>query len=407
MNKLTITRENGNIGRTAPGEDHVSGLLFILPSADTQFIKKAADRNATFAIGPDTLKDEERFQNDSAPFYEIVNYHVDEAFRANPAISLYLRMALLGTSADYTAVCTQIQTMQRDCGGRLRQIAVIDCLNNASMSVAQRFIGEIQVAIEACDTEQNAPLSVLYSPIMKLNSSDTQSVTQFPGLTSSDKIIGCEGVSVLIGADLGDERARAIFGTFGSYPGIGGLALGLLSAAGVHESIGWAKKFPTGITTPGFVTGEAYTALNNTLIEALDEVGYIFPVTYPGVAGVYLNDSHVMTAPTDDYAHIENVRTMDKAVRGIRAALTPELGGNIYIDASTGKMQPYTVEHLKTVAGRTLENMEKAGELSGYAVEIDPEQNVLATSTVDIKIKKVDVGVMRNIRLSIGNVTAL
>lgn len=406
MNKLTITRENGNIGRTAPGEDHVSGLLFILPSNSSMFIKKPADRNATFAIGPDTLKDEERFENDSAPFYEIVNYHVDEAFRANPAISLYLRMVLL-PSTDTSTVGTQIQRMQRDCGGRLRQIAVIDCLNNASMSVKQSFIGEIQAAIEACDTEQNAPLSVLYSPIMGATSSDGQSVSQFPDNNTSDAAIGCEGVSVLIGADLGDERARAIFGTFGSYPGIGGLALGLLSAAGVHESIGWVKKFPTGITTPGFVTGEAYTALNNALIEELDAAGYIFPVTYPGVAGVYLNDGHVMTAPTDDYAYIENVRTMDKAVRGIRAALTPELGGNIYIDASTGKMQPYTVEHLKTVAGRTLENMEKAGELSGYAVEIDPEQNVLATSTVDIKIKKVDVGVMRNIRLSIGNVTAL
>lgn len=406
MNKLTITRENGNIGRTAPGEDHVSGLLFILPSNSSMFIKKPADRNATFAIGPDTLKDEERFENDSAPFYEIVNYHVDEAFRANPAISLYLRMVLL-PSTDTSTVGTQIQTMQRDCGGRLRQIAVIDCLNNVENSVKQSFIGEIQGAIEACDTEQNAPLSVLYSPIKGATSSDGQSVSQFPDNNTSDAVIGCEGVSVLIGADLGDERARAIFGTFGSYPGIGGLALGLLSAAGVHESIGWVKKFPTGITTPGFVTGEAYTALNNALIEELDAAGYIFPVTYPGVAGVYLNDSHVMTAPTDDYAYIENVRTMDKAVRGIRAALTPELGGNIYIDASTGKMQPYTVEHLKTVAGRTLENMEKAGELSGYAVEIDPEQNVLATSTVDIKIKKVDVGVMRNIRLSIGNVTAL
>ncbi|MBR2881420.1 MAG: DUF2586 family protein [Prevotella sp.] len=406
MNKLTITRENGNIGRTAPGEDHVSGLLFILPSADTQFIKKAADRNATFAIGPDTLKDEERFENDAAPFYEIVNYHVDEAFRANPAISLYLRMVLL-TTTDTSTVGTQIQTMQRDCGGRLRQIAVIDCLNNVETSVNPLIMSQMQRAIEACDTELNAPLSVLYSPIKGATSSDGQSVSQFPPNSTSDAVIACEGVSVLIGADLGDERSRAIFGTFGSYPGIGGLALGLLSAAGVHESIGWVKKFPTGITTPGFVTGEAYTALNNALIEELDAAGYIFPVTYPGVAGVYLNDSHVMTAPTDDYAHIENVRTMDKAVRGIRAALTPELGGNIYIDASTGKMQPYTVEHLKTVAGRTLENMEKAGELSGYAVEIDPEQNVLATSTVDIKIKKVDVGVMRNIRLSIGNVTAL
>ena len=46
--------------------------------------------------------------------------------------------------------------------------------------------------------------------------------------------------------------------------------------------------------------------------------------------------------------------------------------------------------------------MEKAGELSGYKVEIDPEQDVLSTSTVEIVIKQVAVGVMRKIRVRIG-----
>lgn len=84
------------------------------------------------------------------------------------------------------------------------------------------------------------------------------------------------------------------------------------------------------------------------------------------------------------------------------AYLIPELGGNVYVDADTGKLASYTVAHLETVAGHALEDMEKAGELSGYKAEIDPDQDVAASSTVDIVLKKVAVPVMRHVRIKIG-----
>ena len=72
------------------------------------------------------------------------------------------------------------------------------------------------------------------------------------------------------------------------------------------------------------------------------------------------------------------------------------------MDATTGKLETYVVEDLQLTASRALETMEKAGELSGYAVEIDPEQNVLATSTVEMVIKNVAIGVMRKLNIKIG-----
>ena len=93
-----------------------------------------------------------------------------------------------------------------------------------------------------------------------------------------------------------------------------------------------------------------------------------------------------MDAAISDYNAIELVRTMDKACRGIRTYLTPELGGNVYIDASTGKLQSYTTSYLETTANKAFEDTEKAGELSGYEASIDPEQDVLSTSTVEVVI---------------------
>ena len=109
-----------------------------------------------------------------------------------------------------------------------------------------------------------------------------------------------------------------------------------------------------------------------------------------------------MDLPTSDYATIERVRTMDKAIRNIRAYLLPELGANVYIDPDTGKLQAYSVAHLETIAGRALEDMQKAGELSGYKVFVDPTQNVLATSTIEFVIKELPVGVIRKMQVNIG-----
>ena len=136
-------------------------------------------------------------------------------------------------------------------------------------------------------------------------------------------------------------------------------------------------------------------------MEALDAARYLFFVTYDGIAGAYFNDSHTMDSPTSDYAYIENVRTMDKAVRGVRTYTQPKLGRPLKVDATTGKLETYVVEDLQLTASLALETMEKAGELSGYAVEIDPEQNVLATSTVEMVIKNVAIGVMRKLNIKI------
>lgn len=385
MNNLTITRQNGNVPKSLAGEDHISGFIAYLTSAEIPEAFKIEHVQAVSTI--DTAEAAGITADAESWSVRVLHYHLSEMFRVNPGISLYLGIFAKPETYNFT----EIKTVQNYSSGRIRQMAIWA----GDVALAADDLVKIQGVADALD-EENAPLSVLYAP-------KVADVTKLPAdVAGGNK---CR-VSVVIaqagsgdGADLYVDDSNKTVKTSVSAIGI---VLGLLSAAAVHQSIGWVKNFPTGVNVPAFGDGKLLRDLDKAVIEQLDSERYIFFRTYPGISDSYVNDSHTMDDATSDYAMIESVRTMDKAVRGIRTYLIPELGGNIYIDADTGKMQSYSVTHLQTTAGKALEDMEKAGELSGYAVEIDPEQDILSTSEVEVVIKQVAVGVMRKIKVKIG-----
>ena len=384
MHKLEINRENGNVPKNLAGEDHVTGLLFYMAEAEIPAAFKTDRVQAISTL--DRAKALGITADAGSWALKVLHYQLSEIFRVNPGVSLYV--GLFAKADSYTFA--EIKTVQNYAGGRIRQMGVW-CGEKA---FAAADVVAIQGMAAALDLV-NAPLSVLYAP----------KVASVSGLPGEAAVAGQSRVSVIIG-QAGSGRGAELYNdsenTSKSTVSCLGVMLGLLSGAAVHQSISWVKEFPTGITVPAFGDGTLYRNCDKALIEQLDASRYIFLVTYPAVSGSYVNDSHTMDVATSDYAYIEAVRVMDKAVRGVRTYLTPELGGNVYIDSSTGKMQSFSVAHLETTANKALEEMEKAGELSGYKVEIDPEQDVLSTSMVEIVIKQVAVGVMRKIKVKIG-----
>lgn len=392
MNRLTINRENGNVPKALEGEDHVSGLVFytdVLPTAkegvdgfsDAERIKAISTIDKAEAMGITA--------NAEAWDIRVLHYQLNEAFRLNAGISLYV--GIFEQSEDFT----EIKTLQNYSDGRLRQVGIWA----GSRALAADDLTAIQAVADALDKE-NAPLSVIYSP----------KVAAVNGLPTNLAKAGLNRVSVVIaqaGSGTGAELYADVKNTNKASVGIIGVALGVLSAAKVHQAISWVGGFPTGVTLPAFADGTLYRSVDKAAIEQLDEARYIFLTTYPGIAGSYISDSHTMDEATSDYAYIEAVRVMDKAVRDIRVYVTPELGGNVYIDAESGKLQPYSCAHLETVAGLALEQMAKDGEISGYSVAVDPEQDVLSTSTIEIVVKIVQAGVTRKINVKIGYTKSL
>jgi hypothetical protein len=385
---LTIVRQNGNVPKSQNGQDHVSGFVAYLLEADIPAAFKAEPVQAVSTI--DKAEELGITADATAWSVKMLHYQLEEVFRINPSITLYVGLFSKPESMTFQ----ELKTVQNYAEGAIRQMAI---WNGDTAPTADNIV-KLESVADSLDTE-NAPLSMLYAPL----------VSNYKNLPSN-LATNNPRVSVVIaqagsgtGAELYKSKDNKTKATVSAI----GVALGTLSKAAVHQCIAWVKNFPSGISMPALGDGTLVRTIDKGELEKLDTNRYLFLNNVVGVAGSYWNDSHTMDSPTSDYAAIESVRTMDKAVRGIRTYLTPELGGNVYIDPDTGKLQSYTVSHLETTANIPLEEMEKAGELSGYKAEIDAEQDVLSTSTIEVTIKNVPVGVVRKFKVKIGFVKSL
>ena len=392
MNSLEIKRQNGNVPKSLPGQDHVSGMIFYVNEADNPEDFKA---EAVQAVSTIDAAEALGITSDATSWAaRVMHYQLSEVFRINNGITLYV--GIFTKPAAHTFA--ELATVQNYADGAIRQFGIWDGLTE----LTKENVTLLQSQADALDLN-NAPVSVGYAPSLK---GGYQALpTDIAGAAPRVSVIiaqpgGTNDTGALLFAEATNQTTKNAVSCIGVW-------LGHVSAAAVHESISWVKKFPSGISLPAFSDGTLVRSVDKAWLEKLDTARYLFLTPIVGVSGSYWNDSHNMDAAISDYNAIELVRTMDKACRGIRTYLTPELGGNVYIDANTGKLQSYTVAYLETVANKALEDMEKAGELSGYEAKIDPEQDVLSTSTVEVVIKNVPVGVIRKMKVKIGYVKSL
>ena len=398
LNDIIFQKQNGGMGRRSANEDVISGLVLsmngkltggdlsqfdpVSVGADTLYMAKLTFYEQLLNLYGIDKTDTPATDTEKAN--NAIDYHVSEFFRMSPTGTLYAAVRLTGevTGAD-------IQAVQNYAGGVIRQMGL--------MTESDANIADYQTAATALEAD-HCPLSIVFT-----TDGTGQLLTDF--IATNTKIVaGRCNVSELIGCDLSPallQRLGTTAGTFGAY-GCIGTALGALSAASVHESIAWVGKFPLSLVLPGFITGELIKTVPTSTQSLINDGRYIFVRTHAGIANNYFNDSFTYDLTTSDYAFIENERTIDKAVRGIRSYMLPTLNAPIYVDADTGKLRADTVAVLENTAGKALEEMEKAGELSGYRAEIDPEQNIIATSQLEIIIRNVPVGVLRRVLIKIG-----
>jgi hypothetical protein len=79
-----------------------------------------------------------------------------------------------------------------------------------------------------------------------------------------------------------------------------------------------------------------------------------------------------------------------------------KVSGPIYINPTTGRISEDSIALLEAIGAIPLEQMERDGEISGFKIYINTEQEVLTTSSLQVTIKIVPVGVLREIVVNLG-----
>ena len=184
-----------------------------------------------------------------------------------------------------------------------------------------------------------------------------------------------------------------------------GATLGNVSFAKVNESIAFVSKFNlvtgTGLDEVAFATGDLFKDISTNLKDSLNDFHYTFLRKLDGVSGTFNSDSFTAISITSDFATIENNRTMDKAVRDINTNVLPLLNSPLFVNED-GTLREDTISLFRNSADKPLVDMLAGDEISARKVTIDPSQNVLASSVLNIGVLIVPVGVARNIVFNIG-----
>uniref|UniRef100_UPI0039A65886 DUF2586 family protein n=1 Tax=Ornithobacterium rhinotracheale TaxID=28251 RepID=UPI0039A65886 len=386
MNGVKFIRENGGLGRSLASEDATSGLIVYGETAVEKALILSIEDLEALSV--------------TAESHPVLHYHVSEFFRINLGAKLYIQ-AVESSDQNYT----EVKVLQNFAQGKIRQIAVCD-FKTASSNL-QTCVKKLQSIAQEL-SQRITPISVLLS--LKIESAE---MTSLPDLHTMES----DKVSVIIGQD-GAGRGNFLHQTHPSLSCIGAI-LGALSKAKVHESIAYVErqnlvstvydKALTGdewhaleLDVPAFCDGSKLGDYTPQQLDSLNEKGYIFLTQYPGNAGTYANDSFTATALNSDYAYIENNRVLDKAIREVNRVLVPKISAPVYIDPDTGYLEAANVAALEALCDEPLDEMKRNGELSGYRVYIDPSQNVLQRAKLEVVIKIVPVGTLRQIEVKIG-----
>ncbi len=184
-----------------------------------------------------------------------------------------------------------------------------------------------------------------------------------------------------------------------------GVFAGRVAAVPVQRNIG---RVADGALSPTVMyIGEKTVDEAGDDIATIYDKGYITPRTYVGRTGYFFSDDRMVCDPTDDYAHLTNRRTIDKAARIAYDTLLDFMLGEIEVNEDGTMQQPVLKNWQAAVESAIDTQMTAAGELSatddsGCVCYIDPSQNVLSTSTVNVTLKVRPYGYARFINVELG-----
>ena len=202
-------------------------------------------------------------------------------------------------------------------------------------------------------------------------------------------------VGILIGDTVKSSEGAAV-----------GMMAGRLATLPVQRNIARVKN---GALKPiALFIGEKPVQENASAVSDLYDAGYITPRKYVGKAGYFFTDDRLACEQTDDYAHITARRTIDKAYRIAYAALLDLMMDELPVNEDGTLQHGIIMAWQQMMENAVNRAMTAAGELSadengaGCKAYIDPTQNVLSTSKIELTLKVRPFGYARYVDVKLG-----
>ncbi|WP_066435561.1 DUF2586 family protein [Chryseobacterium sp. CCH4-E10] len=387
INGVNIKR--GHVGTNRLGtDDSISGIVLTGPKPsglEYDFPVVVYNLNDVEALGIDAAYDSEN----NVHVYE----HLSEFYRfAGSSTELYL--ILEEQTKKLVDLCdAPAKKLMIFAEGKIKQLAIGVNLTAGSTLVMLNGIPDdvynsIATAklLEEWSEENHMPVSIfLEGYAYGGNASSSANLRALPDLPA-------EGVTVVIGQDY--DVAEKKTGLAQKYANIG-TVLGVCASCAVNQNIGenetlnltnGAKKL---LVNPGLSNHKKIKDQYSDL-QTLENKGYVFGITYTGLAGVRLNNDHVC-APVilDDNGNINEHtvaygRTAKKARRALRIAYLPKVKTNPAVNKDTGKLMPGVVVALGAIGDGIFADMERAGEISGGKTYIDADSDVIVNKVLNV-----------------------
>lgn len=144
---LTIVRQNGNVPKSQNGQDHVSGFVAYLLEADIPAAFKTEPVQAVSTI--DKAEELGITADTTAWSVKMLHYQLEEVFRINPSITLYVGLFSKPESMTFQ----ELKTVQNYAEGAIRQMAI---WNGDTAPTADNIV-KLESVADSLDTE-NATL---------------------------------------------------------------------------------------------------------------------------------------------------------------------------------------------------------------------------------------------------------
>ncbi len=378
---------NGQLGTVPESKDGLLALIVIGATAVS----------STFAMGepyriyrPAGLEELGVTEENNGRLVELVSQFYTEAQEGTPVY-----VVGYGSDETMTALCSKdtgkLKGLMQSLKGELRGL-VLASSGGSDAEVTEGIDSDVLSALpKAQELAEHAALQ-MYAPVF----------IALEGKSYSGKASELKNLS-----ELSCNRCCIVLGD--TKPGSGNAAMGIfagrIASVPVHRNIG---RTADGTLSPVLMyIGDRTVDASGDDIMTIYDKGYVTPRAYVGRTGYFFTDDRTACDPTDDYAHLTSLRTIDKAARIAYDTLLDFMLSEIEINEDGTMQEPVIKSWQAEVENAINSQMTAKGELSsingsGCRCFIDPKQNVLQTSTVIMTIKVQPYGYARTINVDLG-----